>query len=158
MKTPKEKEELLASMSHDIERLKSCEQVQERHKYVGFIYEEPARLLDYLPRNGLLIMDEMSRIQDTATSLDHEEAEWYSSLLMTNRMVKGGSFSFDWTTVWDKIDHQRLYMSIFLRHIPNTQPENIIDLSSRDMQEYHEQVISLKMEVVRGSKNHYKDM
>src|SRR5690625_6819622 len=87
------------------------------HKYVGFIYEEPDSLLDYLPRNGLLIMDEMSRIQDTATSLDHEEAEWYSSLLMTNRMVKGGSFSFDWTTVWDKIDHQRLYMSIFLRHI-----------------------------------------
>ena len=155
MKTPKEKEELLASMSHDIERLKNHEQFQEMHKYVGFIYEEPASLLDYLPRNGLLIMDEMSRIQDTATSLDHEEAEWYSSLLMTNRMVKGGSFSFDWTTVWDKIDHQRLYMSIFLRHIPNTQPENIIDLSSREMQEFHGQMNLLKTEVDRWSKNNY---
>src|SRR5690625_5924782 len=117
------------------------------HKYVGFIYEEPDSLLDYLPRNGLLIMDEMSRIQDTATSLDHEEAEWYSSLLMTNRMVKGGSFSFDWTTVWDKIDHQRLYMSIFLRHILNTQPDNTIDLSSREIEEFDEKIKLLKKKV-----------
>src|SRR5690625_5358561 len=103
-------------------------------------------------------MDEMSRIQETATSLDQEEAEWYSSLLMASRMVKNGDFSFDWTTVWNKIDHQRIYMSMFLRHIPNTQPENIIDLSSREMQEFHGQMNLLKTEVERGKKNSYTDV
>jgi len=155
MKSPTEKEELLATMSYDIERLKNHEYFQEMHKYVGFMYEEPASLLDYLPRDGLLIMDEMSRIQETATSLDQEEAEWYSSLLMASRMVKNGDFSFDWTTVWNKIDHQRVYMSMFLRHIPNTQPENIIDLSSREMQEFHGQMNLLKTEVERWKKNSY---
>src|SRR5690625_3230552 len=56
MKTPKEKEELLASMSHDIERLKNHEQFKEMHKYVGVIYVEPASLLDYLLRFVMFIM------------------------------------------------------------------------------------------------------
>lgn len=152
-KTSKEaKEELLETIEYDIGRLKDTERFQEMYKYIGFLYEEPKSLLDYLPSDGLLVLEEMGRIQETATNLDKEEAEWYSSLLETNRMVKGSSFSFEWHMVMEKMKQQRIYMSLFLRHIPNTQPENIINLSSRAMQEFHGQMHLFKNELSRWEK------
>lgn len=152
-KTSKEgKNELLETVEYDIDRLKGMERFQEMYKYIEFFYQEPASLLDYLADDGLIILEEMSRIQETATSLDAEEAEWYSSLLEANKMVKGSSFSFDWLTVIEKMKQQRIYMSVFLRHIPNTQPENIINLSSRAMQEFHGQMHLFKNELQRWEK------
>src|SRR5690625_2789206 len=142
-------------MEQDLERLKNLEHFQEMHKYIGFLYDNPASLLDYLPADGLIIMDEMSRIQETATNLDTEEAEWYSSMLASNQMVKDSSFSFDWHTIWEKMQQPRLYMSVFLRHIPNTQPENIINFSSRTMQEFHGQMNLFKNELQRWDKGDY---
>src|SRR5699024_1092481 len=49
----------------------------------------------------------------------------------------------------------RLYMSVFLRHIPNTQPENIINFSSRTMQEFHGQMNLFKNELQRWDKGDY---
>ncbi|WP_404456994.1 transcription-repair coupling factor [Oceanobacillus kapialis] len=152
LKSSEAKETLDEAISPDIDRLKNLEHFQEMYKYIGYLYERPASLLDYLPDNGLVIMDEMSRIQETALNLDTEEGEWYSSLLEANRMVKNSRFSFDWHQVWDSLDHQRLYMSVFLRHIPNTQPQNIINLSSRAMQEFHGQMHLFKNELTRWEK------
>ncbi|HLR08580.1 MAG TPA: transcription-repair coupling factor [Bacillota bacterium] len=152
MQKQEAKEALVASIEHDIDRLKNIESFQEMYKYIGFLYEEPASLLDYLPDNGLIIFDEMSRIQETAIHLDKEEAEWYSSLLEANEMVRGATFSFNWNELWDRIEHQRIYMSVFLRHIPNTQPQNIVNLSTRAMQEFHGQMNLFKNELNRWNK------
>ncbi|GGA70926.1 transcription-repair coupling factor [Ornithinibacillus halotolerans] len=154
-KSKESKEMLIEAIDGDIERLKSLEHYPEMYKYIGFFYENPASLLDYLPSNGILILDEMSRIQETATNLDHEEAEWYSSLLEANRMVKDSRFSFDWHTIWGNMNRTRIYMSVFLRHIPNTTPQNIVNLSSRAMQEFHGQMHLFKNELKRWSKGDY---
>lgn len=155
-KTSKEaKEELLETIEYDISRLKEMERFQEMYKYIGFLYENPASLLDYLSDDGLIVLEEMSRIQETAVNLDTEEAEWYSNLLEANKMVKGSRFSFDWHTILGKMTHQRIYMSVFLRHIPNTQPENIINLSSRAMQEFHGQMHLFKNELQRWDKGDF---
>lgn len=149
------KETLIEVMEHDIGRLKNLERFQGMYKYIGFFYNNPASLLDYLPSDGLIILDEMSRIQESATNLDTEEAEWYSSLLESNQMVKNSKFSFDWYTIWEGMRHQRIYMSVFLRHIANTQPQNIINLSSRAMQEFHGQMHLFKNELKRWEKGDF---
>lgn len=155
LKSSEEKEKLLEYVQEDLERLKNLERFQEMNKYIGFFYDEHTSLLDYMPDNGLIIFDEMSRIQEVATSLDKEEGEWYSSLLMAQQMVMNAKFSIDWVTIWSKVDDQRLYMSVFLRHIPNTQPQNIINFASRDMQEFHGQMNLFKNELKRWEKGGY---
>ncbi|WP_430789383.1 transcription-repair coupling factor [Virgibacillus flavescens] len=147
------KETLSQTLNYDLERLKNLEHFQEMYKYIGFLYEKPASLLDYIPKNGLIILDEMSRVQETATNIDTEEAEWYSNLLETNKMVQKSKFSFDWHEVWQNMNQPRLYMSVFMRHIPNTQPQNIINLSSRTMQEFHGQMHLFKNELKRWEKS-----
>ena len=152
-KTSKQaKEELIEIIEHDVSRLKNNERFQEMYKYIGFFYEEPKSLLDYLPSDCLIFLEEMGRIQETAVNLDKEEAEWYLSMLEANRMVKDSRFSFDWDMVLERMNKQRIYMSVFLRHIPNTQPENIINLSTRAMQEFHGQMHLFKSELNRWEK------
>src|SRR5699024_9961406 len=155
LKTHDEKETLLEVIGHDIERLKNMERFQEMYKYIGFFYENPASLLDYLPESGVVIVDEMSRVQESANHLDTEEAEWYSSLLASNQMVQDSKFSFDWNEIWEHTDHQRIYMSVFLRHIPNTQPQNIVNLSTRAMQTFHGQMNLFKNELKRWEKGDF---
>lgn len=152
MKKSEVKEHLIETMEEDISRLKNIERFQEMYKYIGYFYDEPASLLDYLTKDGLVILDEMSRVQETAVNLDTEEAEWYSSLLESGKMVQNSRFSYDWQTVMDNMSQQRLYMSVFLRHIPNTNPQNIVNLSSRVMQEFHGQMHLFKNELVRWEK------
>ncbi|WP_067729692.1 transcription-repair coupling factor [Oceanobacillus damuensis] len=149
------KEKLMEVVEHDISRLKNFERYQEMYKYIGYLYAKPASLLDYLPSDGLIVLDEMSRIQEAATNLDTEEAEWYSSLLESSQMVQNSRFSLDWNTVLEAMKHQRLYMSVFLRHIPNTQPQNIINLSTRVMQEFHGQMHLFKNELKRWEKGDF---
>lgn len=155
MKATDAKEQLVEVIEHDINRFKNLERFPEMYKYIGFLYSKPASLLDYLPSDGLVILDEMSRIQETATNLDTEEAEWYSSLLESSQMVRDSKFSLDWNAVLEIMKQQRIYMSVFLRHIPNTQPENIINLSSRVMQEFHGQMHLFKNELKRWEKGDF---
>lgn len=155
MKNAQDKERLIENIDYDVDQLKNLTSFQDMAKYIGYYYEEPASLLDYLPENGLIILDEMSRIQETAISLDEEEAEWYSSLLASHTIVKDAEFSFDWHMVQERMNQQKIYMSVFMRHIPNTQPENIINLSSREMQEFHGQMNLLKNEMNRWEKGNF---
>src|SRR5699024_10200841 len=155
LKTSEEKEKLLEVIEYDIDRLNNMERFQEMYKYIGFFYENPASLLDYLSDSGILMLDEMSRVQESAHHLDTEEAEWYSSLLESHQMVRDSKFSFDWQEIWEHTNHQRIYMSVFLRHIPNTQPENIVNMSSRAMQTFHGQMNLFKNELQRWVKGDF---
>ena len=62
-------------------------------KYLSIFYNEPASLIDYLPEDGVVILDEISRIQETASHLETEEAEWYISLLGEGTIIQDLSFS-----------------------------------------------------------------
>ncbi|MFC0525649.1 transcription-repair coupling factor [Pontibacillus salicampi] len=149
------KEQLAETIENDIEKLKNQERFQEMYKYSSLFYEQSASLLDYLPEDGLVILDEMSRIQETANRLDEEESEWYSSLLEQGKIVRDLAISYNWKDVWHGMHHPRLYMSVFLRHIPNTQPENIVNFSCRAMQQFHGQMNLLQNEMQRWEKGNY---
>src|SRR5699024_4834415 len=45
--------------------------------------------------------------------------------------------------------------SVFLRHVPGTQPENIVNISSRTMQEFHGQMNLFQNELSRWEKANY---
>lgn len=155
VKKPADREDLVGIIGQDMEQFKQLNRFQGMYKYIGYLYDEPASLLDYLPKNGVVFFDEMSRIQETATNLDHEELEWYTGLLEANKMVRGSQFSFAWNTLIDDISHPRVYMSVFMRHIPNTNPQNVINLSTRTMQEFHGQMPLFKNELKRWEKGDY---
>ncbi|SIS62154.1 transcription-repair coupling factor [Salimicrobium flavidum] len=146
------KQTLYEEISHDKERLEQQERFENMYKYMNFFYENKNSLLDYLSERGLVIFDEMSRIQETAQRLDEEEAEWHQNLLENGRTVKDLQISHDWHDIWARTTHQRIYLSVFMRHIPSTHPGNVINITGRQMQEFHGQMNLLKNEMERWNK------
>lgn len=155
IKKKEDKQLLLENLQPDIERLQQCERFQEMRRYVKFLYEEPASLMDYLPADGLIIMDELSRIQETAQHLDEEEKDWLKDQLERNSATHTLALSLDWHSVWQKMKVPRVYLSVFLRHIPNTSPANIVNVSCRAMQQFHGQMHLLQNEMKRWKKANY---
>ncbi|GEN44737.1 transcription-repair coupling factor [Alkalibacillus haloalkaliphilus] len=155
LKSDQQKERLYEKVNYDIERLEQGEIFTGIYQYLTLLYEDTSSLLDYLPKNSVVLLDEMSRISETAEQLDREEANWYTEMLEQQDIVNGLQLSFDWYQVWDKMKFSKIYMSLFLRHIPNTKPENIINISSRQMQQFHGQMNLLKNEMDRWMQAEY---
>src|SRR5690625_2239481 len=155
MTSANDKEKLWHEINEDIENLKQGTMFQGIYKYNDLFYENPASLLDYVSSNDLIILDELSRIQETAKFLDEEEIELMQSLLEKNQIVSHLSLSYDWLTIREKMNQQKIYMSLFLKHVTGTQPENVVNVSSHQMQEFHGQIDLFKSELLRWQNADY---
>ncbi|MBA2876709.1 transcription-repair coupling factor [Thermaerobacillus caldiproteolyticus] len=155
LKDEKAKQLLLEHISFELEQLKQGQEIEQQYKYSALFYDEPASLLDYMPDNGLLLLDEMSRLQEMTESLDKEEAEWYTSLLAEGKIIHGVPISHSLSELLQKQKAPRIYLSLFLRHVPHTHPQNIVNISCKQMQNFHGQMSLLKSEVERWKRAKY---
>ncbi|HHW36391.1 MAG TPA: transcription-repair coupling factor [Bacillales bacterium] len=149
------KEALSEKITYEIDQLKRRQPFPEMYKYMGLYYGRSASLIDYLPTNGIVIMDEISRIQEMSQSLDKEEAEWQISLLQQGDIIVDLSIHHHFQDLLEKAKRPLLYLSLFLRHVPHTHPENIINFTCKQMQSFHGQMDLLKGELDRWKKTNY---
>lgn len=156
IKDDKLKELFIENISYELEQLKTGQMIQQMFKYLSMFYEQPASLIDYLPDNGIVILDEISRIQEMSENLDKEEAEWVTSLLAKGEIIHDVLLSHKFAKlVQKKVNHPFVYLSLFLRHVPHTSPQNILNLSCKQMQNFHGQMHVLKTELERWQKGNY---
>lgn len=149
------KEALSEKVAYEVDQLKRRQPFPEMYKYMGLYYDRSASLIDYLPTNGIVIMDEISRIQEMSQSLDKEEAEWQISLLQQGDIIVDLSIHHHFQDLLEKAKRPLLYLSLFLRHVPHTHPENIINFTCKQMQSFHGQIDLLKGELDRWKKANY---
>ncbi|WP_416829571.1 transcription-repair coupling factor [Ectobacillus polymachus] len=149
------KEQLLETVGYELEQLKSGNSTPNMFKYLSLYYETPSSLVDYLPENGIVVLDEVSRIQETAEHLEQEEAEWYTSLLSDGAIIQDLTFSHDYLQLLQQKKRSMVFMTLFLRHISHTHPQNIVNVTSRTMQDFHGQMHLLKSESERWVKGNY---
>ncbi|OEH92635.1 transcription-repair coupling factor [Bacillus solimangrovi] len=137
------------NITYEIEQLKQKHAFDEIYKYMSLLYETPASLIDYLPDNGLLIFDEMSRVDEMASRLENEEAEWHTALLEKGEILTDLRLSHSITEMMQSLSRPSVYLSLFLRHVPHTNPQNIVNITCKSMQDFHGQMDLLKSEVSR---------
>jgi transcription-repair coupling factor (superfamily II helicase) len=153
MGNPTVKEQLSQHITHEIEQLRQQQAFDGMFKYMSFFYDRPASLVDYLGPDGIVVFDEVSRVQEMSEHLDKEEAEWQTELIEKGEIVAGVDLAHETEGLTRK--HAILYMSLFLRHIPHTNPENIVNISCRAMQNFHGQIHVLKTETERWKDNDF---
>lgn len=151
----KAKLQLSQNISYEIEQLKSRQKPEEVYKYLSLINQDANSLLDYLPKNGLVVIDEISRVIEMNEMLEKDEAEWYTSLLGEGKIIHDVKVSHNLHSLIHKHDFPILYMSLFLRHVANTNPQNIVNMSCKQMQNFHGQMHLLKSEVDRWKRSNY---
>jgi transcription-repair coupling factor (superfamily II helicase) len=155
LKDDKAKILMTQNISFELEQLKNGQKPDQVFKYLSLAYERANSLVDYLPSNGLVFIDEISRVQEMNDSLVKEEAEWYTSLLSEGQIVHDLHISHDLPVLLQKKELPIVYMSLFLRHVANTSPQNIINISCKQMQNFHGQMHLLKAEIDRWKKGNY---
>ncbi|MDR4950294.1 transcription-repair coupling factor [Neobacillus cucumis] len=155
LKDDKAKIQLSQNISYELEQLKNGQKPDQIYKYLSLAYDRPNSLLDYLPSNGLVFVDEISRVQEMNESLIKEEAEWYTGLLAEGEIIHDLQISHDLSAMLQRKEFPLLYMSLFLRHVANTSPQNIINITCKQMQNFHGQMHLLKAEIDRWKKGNY---
>ncbi|TJY38570.1 transcription-repair coupling factor [Cohnella pontilimi] len=147
------KERLSAEISREIELLRQNVYFAEIYKYISLLYPERQTLLDYISKDTLLMLDEPSRLGETARQLERDEAEWSTHLLQQGKSLPGFALAVGAEQALYPKGFQTVYLSLFVRQIPHTQPQNIVNFVCRSMQNFHGQMNVLKAEMERWRKN-----
>ncbi|PYZ95428.1 transcription-repair coupling factor [Alteribacter lacisalsi] len=149
------KEKTAEKIGEELSWLKEKTPFDSMYKYMAYYYDEKATLLDYLPDGGAVFVDEISRVQEMAGNLENEEAEWQTTMLAQGASVKDLAISKSWSELMEKTRLPRVYMSLFLRHVPSTAPKNIVNFQAKSTQNFHGQLHLLKTEVERWKESGY---
>ncbi|PLT30869.1 transcription-repair coupling factor [Peribacillus deserti] len=155
LKDEKAKERMVQHIGQELELLKNGSLPDHLFKYVSLAYDSPASLLDYLPDNGIVFLDEITRIHEINESLEKEEAEWYTSLLGEGQIIHDLALSHKLPELMYNSRNPFIYLTLFLRSVPYTNPQNIINFTCRQMQNFHGQMNVFKGEVDRWKKGKY---
>ncbi len=122
------------------------------NKYCSCFYSKPGTLIDYLPKNTLVILDEPTRLQESEEGYKRDELEWQTSLIQTGEYLSDLSLSITLEEWKETLGRPVIYLSLFLRQTPYTQPQNIVNFTSKAMQDFHGQFPILKTEMERWKK------
>lgn len=147
------KERLSSEISREIELLRQNVYFPEIYKYISLLYPERQTLLDYMSKDTILLMDEPNRLGETARQLERDELEWTTHLLQQGKSLPGYMLAISAEQALYPKGFQTVYMSLFVRQIPHTQPQNIINFVCRSMQNFHGQMNVLKAEMERWRKS-----
>lgn len=146
------KERLKTEITREIDYLRQNMYFSEIYKYISLLYPERQTLFDYMPKDTLLIMDEPNRLSETARQLERDETEWSTHLLSQGKSLPGFMLAVPAEQALYPRTFQTVYLSLFVRQIPHTQPQNIVNFVCRSMQSFHGQMNLLKAEMERWRK------
>ena len=122
-------------------------------QYLPYFYEQNVTLLDYIKPESLVLVDEASRVLETANFLQKERTETYADLLKAGRVLPGQFKAYiSWSELHDGLTPFRtLYFSFLSRQARSWQPQNTINFPAKTMQSFMG-----KVEILAEELRHYK--
>ncbi|MBN1657753.1 MAG: transcription-repair coupling factor [Anaerolineae bacterium] len=76
--------------------------------YLPFFYSFPAMLLDYLPANGLCLVDDWDALMATTVDLDHQAQALQEDLIKAGELPKNFPRPyFTWDEIWERLHARR---------------------------------------------------
>lgn len=153
LRDSKAKDKMMERIGGDAERMQQGQRLSHLYTYISAIYPATETILSYMPKETVLLVDEPSRVIDTAAQLQKEEAEWITSRIAEGDYMANLSLSQTYEEIMMQRGRQIIYMSLFLRQTPKTQPQNIVNWTCRTMQNFHGQMNVLKSELSRWIKS-----
>lgn len=147
------REKLIEKITWEIEQIRSGSTFQGFNKYISCFYHRPGSILDYMPGKPLIILDEPTRIWETEEYYQKEELDWKTSLVQIGEYMYDLSPSLGFLEWKKRLSHSIFYLSLFLRQVAHSQPQNIVNFTARTMQHFHGQMPTLKTEASRWMKS-----
>ncbi|MEI5994509.1 transcription-repair coupling factor [Enterococcus sp. 4G2_DIV0659] len=122
------------------------------HYYTDFLYEKKTTLLDYLPEDSLVFVDDYARILEAEREIIREENEWQVLKLEEMRVFPEQTFGVDFHDQVRKMSFATTFFSLFQKGMGNLRFQAIHNFQYRSMQQFFGQMPLLKTEMDRWQK------
>jgi transcription-repair coupling factor (superfamily II helicase) len=147
------KERLVEKIGWEIEQLRQGHPFPGIYKYISFLYPGRQSLVDYMQGRPILVVDEPTRIIESAAHMDKDEAEWKTALTQEGEFLPDIEVSHPSEEILSSRKRKVLHVSLFLRQVPKTNPQNIINFTCKTMQNFHGQMNVLRSEIERWKRS-----
>lgn len=142
-----------AFIKESIERFDNHLEVKHLYKFADIMYEKSESLLDYLPPDTIVVVDELPRVMDQSLRYEREREEYRVGRISDGSYFHGAKLGFSFSEMIRAHQYAMVYFSTFVSRVATTAPQNIINMSSRTMQDFHGQLHQMKTEMERYKKS-----
>lgn len=140
---------LTENIQHDIALLQQGDLPSYVMKYGSLLYDTEHYIDDYFDEKGIVIFDELARIQEVVDTWQSEEETWYLELIEEGKMVHAVKMSRTLREMSQHITQQKLYLSLFTRSFSGISIKRSTNFSCKPMQQFQGQMAMLQAEISR---------
>jgi len=122
------------------------------HYYSDLLYQEKTTLLDYLPADSLLFVDDYARMMETEREIIRGEGEWHVMKLEEMRVFSEQTFGSNFHDQLREVTFSTTFFSLFQKGMGNLKFQAVHNFQYRSMQQFFGQMPLLKTEMDRWQK------
>ncbi|HEU4963763.1 MAG TPA: transcription-repair coupling factor [Bacilli bacterium] len=149
-------DKLRENMGSDIAKMEEGTPFPNLLRYIQLIDPQVPTLLNYLRRDTVYLFDEPARLRESIKVLEREEQEHVTTLLEYGELIPGLSPEPNRNHLLTDSNKQKLMFSLFTRAGGGMQPQAILNVTTRSMQNFHGQMNVLSSELERWAKLGYQ--
>lgn len=123
-------------------------------------FGEVVTLLDYLPQDTMVVLDEPVRLKEAVTSSSMEIGENFGQLLKRGRILSNlADLFWDWNALFSKFQaYAPLYLSVLGKRVAGMEGANSISLSLRMPEHFGGSIERMLRRVKQLRKEHYRTL
>ncbi len=152
-----EADDLLAQVARHLEQFEEQGYFPGIDQYKPF-FSSKATLLDYLPSDTLIVLDEPTRLKEAAVHASTEIGENISVLLARGRVL--GNFAqlyWDWNDLWAKFQERSpVYLAVLGKRVPGMEEAGTSSLSLRMPEHFGGSIERMLRRAKQWRKEHYR--
>lgn len=143
------KNRLQTHFSDFVEKLELGDLPENPRMYTSLFYPELTTVMDYIPENALIIMDEYGRTLESDKNQDMEAADWQASKQYEGIVLPKQKMTVDVRTVVKESNHNKIFYSLFQKGLGNVRFTAIHNLQYRGIVQFFSQMNMVKIEMER---------
>lgn len=141
-----------------LELMEQEQQLEALELYAGFFYPEMSTLLDYFPEPPLVLVDEPARLKEVSSEAEMQERERQVALMERGALLPSqANLLLSYQEFFGLLKRETVvYLSLLLKTVPGSEPRNIVSISAKPMQEFHNQWGMFVEEIDRWRSQRYR--
>lgn len=148
----KNQAKLQSTISPLIKQLDNHHLAPEMMEFANLVYSKPASLIDYLPDNGVLYVDDYQRLLETQKQLDEDEAHWLTDQVETYQLFSTETLGHDLEALIKGDHHAQAFFAMFQKGMGQLRFSQLTEIPMREMQQFFGQMPLMKTEMQRFKK------
>lgn len=129
--------------------LKQHRLTNDLQEFSNLVYPQAHSLLDYLPADGVVYLDDLGRIKQAAKQMAAEDQSWLADKVKYHQLTAVPELSNDLEQLIKDDQHGQLYGALFKKGMGNLRFTQLVELTTRPMQRFFGQMPLLKTELQR---------